>query len=62
MLPLEESSTFDRKVHKAVKVSDTDDPDADHRISQVLKRGFQRADKQLRAEEVVILRYRGDKE
>ena len=62
VLPLEESGTFDRKVHKAVKVSDTDDPDADYRISQVLKRGFQRADKQLRAEEVVILRYRGDKE
>ena len=62
VLPLEESKTFDRKVHKAVKVSDTDDPDADYRIDQVLKRGFQRADKQLRAEEVVILRHRGVKE
>lgn len=62
VLPLDESKTFDRKVHKAVKVNDTEDPDADYRIDQVLKRGFQRADKQLRAEEVVILRYRGDKE
>jgi len=59
--PLEESAKFDRKVHKAVKVTDTDDKDADYRITQVLKRGFTRNDKQLRPEEVVILRYRGDK-
>jgi molecular chaperone GrpE (heat shock protein) len=59
--PMEESSKFDRKVHKAVKVNDTSDPDADYRITQVLKRGFSRNDKQLRPEEVVILRYRGDK-
>jgi len=59
--PLEESEKFDRKVHKAVKVTDTNDQDADYRITQVLKRGFTRNDKQLRPEEVVILRYRGDK-
>ena len=59
--PLDESTKFDRKVHKAVKVSDTDDKDADYRITQVLKRGFSRNEKQLRPEEVVILRYRGDK-
>ena len=62
VLPLDESSTFDRKIHKAVKVTDTDDPEADYRIAQVLKRGFSRAEKQIRAEEVVIMRYRGDKE
>lgn len=59
VLPLEESTTFDRKAHKAVKVTETTDPNADYRIAQVLKRGFTRADKQLRAEEVVILRFKG---
>ncbi len=62
VLPLEESEVFDRKIHKAVKVTETTDADADYRIAQVLKRGFVRATKQLRAEEVVILRYKGDKE
>jgi len=61
VMPIDESTTFDRKIHKAVKVSDTDDKEADYRISQVLKRGFSRADKQLRPEEVVILRYRENK-
>ena len=62
VLPLDESATFDRKIHKAVKVTETTDEDADYRIHQVLKRGFTRAEKPLRAEEVVILRYRGNKE
>ena len=62
VLPLEESSRFDRKIHKAVKVTETTDADADYRIAQVLKRGFTRNEKQLRAEEVVILRFRGAKE
>lgn len=62
VLPLEETEVFDRKIHKAVKVTETTDSDADYRIAQVLKRGFVRAAKQLRAEEVVILRYKGDKE
>lgn len=59
--PLDEADTFDRKVHKAVKVEDTTEEEADYRITQVLKRGFSRNDKQLRPEEVVILRYRGKK-
>ena len=62
VLPLDEATQFDRKIHKAVKVTETDDPTADYQIAQVLKRGFTRSDKQLRAEEVVILRHRGDKE
>ena len=61
VVPMEQSDTFDRKNHKAVKAIDTDD-EADHaRITQTLKRGFLRADKTLRPEEVVILRYRGNK-
>jgi molecular chaperone GrpE (heat shock protein) len=62
VLPLDENTTFDRKLHKAVKVNETTDAEADYRIAQVLKRGFIRNEKQLRAEEVVILRYRGNKE
>lgn len=62
VIPLEESTLFDRKIHKAVKVTETTDAEADYRIAQVLKRGFMRSDKQIRAEEVVILRFKGDKE
>ena len=40
----------------------TDDERADQKIAQVLKRGFVRSDKQLRPEEVVILRFRGRKD
>ncbi len=61
VVPFEESETFDRTIHKAVKVAETDNKRADHRIAQVLKRGFHRASKPLRPEEVVIMRYRGDK-
>lgn len=60
--PSEEIDVFDRRTHKAVKVTETDDKDADYRIAQVLKRGFTRANKQLRPEEVVIYRFRGDKD
>ena len=62
VVPIEESAVFDRTVHKAVKVAETDDEKSDQRIAQVLKRGFVRASKQLRPEEVVITRYRGRKE
>lgn len=62
VIPMDENPVFDRTVHKAVKVQETDDESADQRIAQVLKRGFSRADKQLRPEEVVILRYRGKKD
>ena len=55
-IPMEESETFDRRVHKAVKVQETDDEKLDYRIVQVLKRGFARANKQLRPEEMVIHR------
>jgi molecular chaperone GrpE (heat shock protein) len=60
--PMEELEVFDRTVHKAVKVVESDDPKSDQRIAQILKRGFTRADKQLRPEEVVILRFRGRKD
>ena len=57
VMPVEQDDHFDRKVHKAVKVEPTDDPDEDYRIAQILKRGFVRVDKLLRPEEVVISRH-----
>lgn len=62
VVPIEEAQTFDRTIHKAVKILDTDDERGDQRIAQVLKRGFVRATKPLRPEEVVITRYRGRKD
>lgn len=62
VVPVDESTTFDRTVHKAVKIVETDDEDRDQQVAQVLKRGFSRAEKPLRPEEVVILRYRGRKD
>jgi len=59
VLPLEETETFDRRVHKAVKVSPTTDKKLENKVAQVLKRGFHRNDKLLRPEEVVIHRLAG---
>ncbi|MFT6142221.1 MAG: molecular chaperone GrpE (heat shock protein) [Myxococcota bacterium] len=58
VLPVEEADTFDRQIHKAVKVENTDDERRDYKIAQVLKRGFRRGERSLRAEEVVIYRAR----
>lgn len=58
VLPFEASTTFDRKIHKAVKVEKTDDKALDYKIAQVLKRGFTRHEKVVRAEEVVIHRHK----
>jgi molecular chaperone GrpE (heat shock protein) len=58
VVALPQSDQFDRTVHKAVQVVAAATPEDDHRIVQVLKRGFIRADKPLRAEEVVIARHR----
>jgi molecular chaperone GrpE (heat shock protein) len=58
VLPVEEADTFDRQIHKAVKVENTDDDRRDYKIAQVLKRGFRRGERSLRAEEVVIYRAR----
>lgn len=61
VIPLEPSEVFDRKLHKAVKVEEVDDAEQDYKIHQVLKRGFERSEKLLRPEEVVILRARQKK-
>lgn len=61
VVPVDEHNRFDATVHRAIKVQETDDESADYKVAQVLKRGFARAKKPLRPEEVVILRYRGKK-
>lgn len=58
VVPMEPSESFDRKQHKAVQVVDTEDKEQDQAIQQVLKRGFHRGSRVLRAEEVVIRRYK----
>lgn len=57
VLPLEPRDEFDRETQKVVKVTPTADPGLDYKIQQVVKRGFTRAGRLLRAEEVVLLRH-----
>ncbi len=56
--PMEPRERFDRKAQKAVKALPTRDPEQHERIAQVLKRGFTRADRVLRPEEVVVYLHR----
>jgi molecular chaperone GrpE (heat shock protein) len=58
----ETSTTFSRETQKAIKVLPTQSASQDYLVSQVLKRGFRRADRLLRPEEVVILRHGGSGE
>ena len=60
--PMETENVFDRTLHKAVKVIPAEDKEQDQHIAQVLKRGFMRGDRVLRAEEVVIARFRAGKD
>ena len=61
VLPMESEEKFDRKNHKAVKVEEAESAEDDYKVTQVLKRGFTRADRLLRAEEVVIARFKKKK-
>ncbi len=60
VLPIEGKDAFDRELQKAIKVVKTGDKTRDWDVEQVLKRGFTRAGKVLRAEEVVVYRYNED--
>lgn len=59
--PMESQEVFDRKIHKAVRIDEVDENELDWKISQILKRGFVRGDKLLRAEDVVVTRSRKKK-
>ncbi len=58
VMPIDETEKFDAKIHKAVKVVPAETEAENNKITQVLKRGFNRAERQLRAEEVVIARFK----
>jgi molecular chaperone GrpE (heat shock protein) len=58
IIPVESKDAFDGHLHRAVQVVETEDPSKDQTVEQVLKRGFMRADRVLRPEEVVIARVR----
>jgi molecular chaperone GrpE (heat shock protein) len=55
--PMEARTQFDRTVHKAVQVVETDNPDHNELVTTVLKRGFRHGDRTLRAEEVIVARH-----
>jgi len=56
VVPCEGASRFDRRLHKAVRIVPTTSPAEDWRVQTVLKRGFLRGDRLLRAEEVAVYR------
>lgn len=59
VLPMESRARFDRETQKAIKVVRTEKQEKDYLIKQVVKRGFSRANRVLRAEEVVVYRAAG---
>lgn len=58
--PLDSRTQFDKRVQKAIKVMATDEPSLDYHVQEVVKRGFSRAGRALRPEEVVIYRCLAD--
>lgn len=59
VVPCESPARFDRRIHKAVRVIPTSRPEDDWRVQAVLKRGFVRGERLLRAEEVAVFRVGG---
>ena len=53
----EHPKTLDRKLHKTMKVIDTDDPHEDKQVVEILRYGFFWKNNILRPEEVIIKRY-----
>ncbi len=60
VVPCESVDRFDRRLHKAVRVSPAGEAADDWKVEAVLKRGFLRNDKVLRAEEVSVYRFGSD--
>ena len=57
VLPMEATDAFDRQRQKVIKTVEAESLDEDYAIQSVLKRGFTRGDRVLRAEEVVVKRF-----
>lgn len=62
VVPCESATRFDRRLHKAVRVVPATKTDDDWKVQAVLKRGFVRSDRLLRAEEVSVYRHLSDGE
>lgn len=60
VVPIESRPVFDKRTQKAIKTMATDEPDLDYHVHHVVKRGFARGGRALRAEEVVVYRYQGE--
>ncbi|GDX81228.1 hypothetical protein LBMAG42_30390 [Deltaproteobacteria bacterium] len=60
VVPAESMERFDRRLHKAVRVAPAATAADDWKVEAVLKRGFLRNDKVLRAEEVSVFRFGAD--
>ena len=60
VLPMEATETFDRKRQKVIKTVPTTTQEDDYTIDSILKRGFTRGGRVLRAEEVVVRRFQGE--
>lgn len=60
VVPCESVDRFDRRLHKAVRVTPAADAGDDWKVEAVLKRGFLRNEKVLRAEEVSVYRFGAD--
>jgi molecular chaperone GrpE (heat shock protein) len=58
VLPMESSDRFSREKQKAIKVEYTSEVGQDWTVAKVVKRGFSRVNQVLRAEEVVVRRYK----
>lgn len=56
VVPCESPTKFDRRLHKAVRVVPATNPTDDWKVQAILKRGFVRGDRLLRAEEVSVYR------
>ena len=57
VLPMDASPAFDRKRQKVIKTVPAATPEEDYTVDGVLKRGFTRGGRVLRAEEVVVRRF-----
>ena len=57
VLPMEATEAFDRKSQKVIKTVEAETQEDDYSIDNVLKRGFTRGGRVLRAEEVVVRRF-----
>lgn len=58
VVPMDSKARFDRTTQRAVSVKAAEQPEDDALVDRVVKRGFLRDTRTLRAEEVVVLRWK----